>query len=139
MALYRDAGLPEAERAPYPKPAADLIADLVHQSPRKVTILGLGPNTNIALAFARDPSIIANVEQVVLSADAFNVPGNVGDGSPPETFLETRRATAPWSRRRVRNRSPNTTCCSTLRRPRPSSNPGQESFSRRSTHLRWRR
>ena len=88
MTFYKNAGLPDAARPPYPKSAADLIVDLVRASERRVAILGLGPNTNIALALAQDPSIIARIDQVVLSAGAFEVAGNVADGAPAETFLE---------------------------------------------------
>ena len=89
MQFYRQADLPEIATPPYAKPAADLIGDLVRASERKVTILGLGPNTNIALALAREPSLLANIDRIVLSAGAFEVAGNLVDSDTPETLLES--------------------------------------------------
>jgi len=46
--------------------ATDLIVELVHQYPREVTLIPVGPLTNIALAVAKDPSIVPLVKEVVL-------------------------------------------------------------------------
>jgi purine nucleosidase len=44
----------------------DLIIQLVHQSPHEITLVPLGPLTNIALAVERDPSIVPLVKEVIL-------------------------------------------------------------------------
>lgn len=46
--------------------APDLIIELVHQYPREITLVPVGPLTNIALALAKDPSIVPLVKEVVL-------------------------------------------------------------------------
>jgi inosine-uridine nucleoside N-ribohydrolase len=46
--------------------APDLIVDLVHQYPHEITLVPVGPLTNIALAIAKDPSIVPLVKEVVL-------------------------------------------------------------------------
>jgi purine nucleosidase len=46
--------------------APDLIIDLVHQYPHEITLVPVGPLTNIALAIAQDPSIVPLVKEVVL-------------------------------------------------------------------------
>ena len=56
---------------------ADLIIDLVKNSPEKVTILILGGHTDMALALQKDESIADNISQIVIMGGAFNVPGNL--------------------------------------------------------------
>jgi purine nucleosidase len=46
--------------------AADLIVEIVNRSPGEVTLVPIGPLTNIALALKKDPSIAAKVREVVL-------------------------------------------------------------------------
>ena len=44
----------------------NLIIDLVHQYPHQITLVPLGPLTNIALAVSQDPSMVPLVKQVVI-------------------------------------------------------------------------
>lgn len=46
--------------------AADLIIELVHQYPHEITLVPIGPETNIALAVSKDPSIVPLVREVVV-------------------------------------------------------------------------
>ncbi len=46
--------------------APDLIIQLVHEHPHEITLLPIGPLTNIALAISKDPSIVPLVKEVVL-------------------------------------------------------------------------
>ncbi len=46
--------------------AADLIIELVHQYPHEITLVPVGPLTNIALAISKDPTIVPLVKEVVL-------------------------------------------------------------------------
>ena len=46
--------------------APDLIIKLIHQYPHEITLVPLGPLTNIALALRKDPSIVPLVKEVVL-------------------------------------------------------------------------
>jgi inosine-uridine nucleoside N-ribohydrolase len=49
-----------------PRFAPDLIIQLVHEYPHQITLVPIGPLTNIALAIAKDPSIVPLVKEVVL-------------------------------------------------------------------------
>jgi inosine-uridine nucleoside N-ribohydrolase len=49
-----------------PRFAADLIIDFVHEYPHEITLVPLGPLTNIALAIRKDPTIVPLVKEVVL-------------------------------------------------------------------------
>src|ERR1700758_4891425 len=44
----------------------DLIIELVHASPHEITLVPIGPLTNIALAVEKDPSIVPLVKDVIL-------------------------------------------------------------------------
>jgi inosine-uridine nucleoside N-ribohydrolase len=49
-----------------PRFAPDLILELIHQYPHEITLVPVGPLTNIALALRKDPSIVGLVKEVVL-------------------------------------------------------------------------
>lgn len=68
--------LPPARLAPDARFAADLIIELVHKYPHEVTLVPLGPLTNVALALSKDPSIAGLVKEVVLMGGAISG-GNV--------------------------------------------------------------
>lgn len=64
-------GTPDARRAP------QLIIDTIMANPGEITLVPLGPLTNVALAVATEPRIAQNVKEVVLMGGAATVPGNV--------------------------------------------------------------
>lgn len=57
--------------------AVDHIVDTVKANPGEVTILAVGPLTNVALAFRKNPEIIPLVKRIVYMGGAIDVPGNV--------------------------------------------------------------
>lgn len=61
-----------------PQSAVDLITDRITSMPDKVTILTLGPLTNLAEALESAPEIKQNIEMVYVMGGAVDVPGNVG-------------------------------------------------------------
>jgi purine nucleosidase len=58
----------------------DLIIQLVHQFPHEITLIPIGPETNIALAVAKDPTIVPLVKEVVLMGGSITG-GNVNAAS----------------------------------------------------------
>ncbi len=61
-----DVELPAAACRADPRFAADLIIEIIHAHPHEITLVPIGPLTNIALAISKDPSIIPLVKEVVL-------------------------------------------------------------------------
>ncbi|NQU20515.1 MAG: nucleoside hydrolase [Candidatus Nealsonbacteria bacterium] len=62
----------------HPHPSEKLICDEIRAQPEGVvTILALGPLTNVARAFARDPELPSLVGQVVMMGGAVAGPGNI--------------------------------------------------------------
>ena len=67
---------------PAPGIAADAIRRLLRESPRKVTLVGVAPATNLALALMTDPALVENVEQIVLMTGAWGE----GNATPAAEF-----------------------------------------------------
>ncbi len=59
--------------------AADLIVDIVQGSNEKITIVAVGPLTNVAEALQKTPEISANIEAIYIMGGALEVDGNVGN------------------------------------------------------------
>jgi len=58
-------------------PSEKIICDVVRAHPEEVTIVALGPLTNIARAFQRDPELPSLVGRLVLSGGTVAAPGNI--------------------------------------------------------------
>ncbi len=58
--------LPPSKCKVDPRWGPDLIIELVHASPHEITLVPIGPLSNIALAIEKDPSIIPLVKEVIL-------------------------------------------------------------------------
>jgi uridine nucleosidase len=72
-----NAGVPESSRQPAPQPAAEFLASETARNRGVVTIVAVGPLTNLALALQERPQIVRDVRQVVIMGGAAFVPGNV--------------------------------------------------------------
>jgi purine nucleosidase len=68
--------LPTARCPADPRFGPDLIIELVHQFPHQITLIPIGPETNIALALSKDPSIASLVKEVVIMGGSISG-GNV--------------------------------------------------------------
>ncbi|CAH2912010.1 MAG: Inosine-uridine preferring nucleoside hydrolase (EC [uncultured Paraburkholderia sp.] len=64
------------------RPAHRFIIDTVRAHSGEVTLLAVGPLTNLALALADDPQIAALVKQVVVMGGAFGTDGVLGNVTP---------------------------------------------------------
>ncbi|MDR6390755.1 nucleoside hydrolase [Paraburkholderia phenoliruptrix] len=64
------------------RPAHRFIIDTVRAHPGEVSLLAVGPLTNLALALADDPQIAPLVKQVVVMGGAFGTDGVLGNVTP---------------------------------------------------------
>ncbi|HXE74559.1 MAG TPA: nucleoside hydrolase [Candidatus Xenobia bacterium] len=71
-----DVNLPAPQCKLDPRFAPDLIIELVHRFPNEITLVPVGPLTNIALATRKDPSIVPLVKEVILMGGSISG-GNV--------------------------------------------------------------
>ncbi|MEM9762695.1 MAG: nucleoside hydrolase [Pseudomonadota bacterium] len=77
---FGDVELPAPCRAPDPRPAATYLAEEARAARvggRPITIVALGPLTNLAEALTATPGIAADVARVVVMGGAVRHPGNV--------------------------------------------------------------
>ena len=78
------------ERRSVSMPALDapaLIRSLAGSAARPITIVALGPMTNLAEAMRDDASLAARIERLVVMGGAIDVPGNVALGAPDDPPL----------------------------------------------------
>jgi inosine-uridine nucleoside N-ribohydrolase len=74
QALWRDAPPARTQLDPDPRPASRALAELVDAHPGEVTVLAIGPLTNIATAMLLDPEWQHKVARVVWMGGAFELP-----------------------------------------------------------------
>jgi purine nucleosidase len=67
--------LPPSKCKADPRFGPDLIIEMVHKYPHEITLIPVGPLTNIALAVSKDPSIAALVKNIVIMG------GSIGGGN----------------------------------------------------------
>jgi len=70
--IYPDPDVPSAE-----KHAVDFIVETARANPDDISVLCIGPLTNVALACAREPQLNDLLEEVWVMGGAFHAPGNV--------------------------------------------------------------
>lgn len=58
------------------RPSEKVLCDEIRAAPEEVTVLCLGPLTNLARAFQRDPSLPGLVDQVIISGGSLSCLGN---------------------------------------------------------------
>lgn len=69
----------------------DVIIQLVHESPHEITLVPVGPLTNIALAVSKDPSIVPLVKEVVLMGGSISG-GNVNAAAEANIYNDPEAA-----------------------------------------------
>lgn len=68
--------------------AIDLIVALSKQYGKRLTIVALGPLTNIARALKKDPRSLHNIGRLITMGGAFRVPGNTGPVAEFNYFVD---------------------------------------------------
>jgi purine nucleosidase len=69
----------------------DLIIQMVHAAPHEITLVPVGPLTNIALALERDPSIVPLVKEVILMGGGISG-GNVNAAAEANIYNDPEAA-----------------------------------------------
>ena len=59
--------------------ASDLIIDILQNAEEPITVVAVGPLTNIAEAIQKEAGIAPNIEEIYIMGGAVNVEGNVGN------------------------------------------------------------
>jgi inosine-uridine nucleoside N-ribohydrolase len=94
-----DLELPPSKCKADPRFGPDLIIELVHKYPHEITLVPVGPLTNIALAVSKDPSIVGLVKDIVIMGGSISG-GNVDGAAEANIFGDPEAAqivfTAGW-------------------------------------------
>lgn len=94
-----DLELPASKCKADPRFGPDLIIELVHKYPHEITLIPVGPLTNIALAVSKDPSIVGLVKNIVIMGGSISG-GNVDGAAEANIFGDPEAAqivfTAGW-------------------------------------------
>ena len=77
-----------------PHPSEKLLCDEVRAAPEAVTIVALGPLTNIARAFKRDPELPYLVNRIVIAGGAVRGPGNITPAAEFNIYCDPESARA---------------------------------------------
>lgn len=68
--------------------AVDFILDMIRKFPNEVTIIAIGPLTNIAAAITQAPTIMSKVQKIIIMGGAFAVAGNMNNGAEFNFFVD---------------------------------------------------
>lgn len=94
------AELPPARRPLDPRPAVDHIVDTARSRPGEVTLVTLGPLTNLALALEREPALPRLLRGWTLMGGAYRSPGNTTPTAEWNVYVDpdaARTAFAAWA------------------------------------------
>ncbi|GJX55696.1 uridine nucleosidase 1-like protein [Tanacetum coccineum] len=78
--------LPSPKSKKVDKSASEFLVDKVNEYPGEVSILALGPLTNLALAIKRDSSFVTKVKRVVVLGGAFFALGNINPAAEANIY-----------------------------------------------------
>lgn len=87
-----DIPLPPPDSDPTGLDAVSLMIELVNSHPDEVTIVAIGPLTNLAMAIQRDPTFYQNVREIVLMGGAAKTNGNVTPAAEANIFCDPHAA-----------------------------------------------
>ncbi len=74
--------LPHPQRPAAQRSAPALLAEQIEAAPQPVTIVALGPLTNLAEALLARPALAGKIGRIVIMGGAWRVPGNIREISP---------------------------------------------------------
>lgn len=70
--------LPPSKCKVDPRFGPDMIIEMVHANPHEITLLPIGPLTNIALAVLKDPSIVPLIKEVIIMGGSISGGNSTG-------------------------------------------------------------
>lgn len=86
------AQLPESQIKPKSAHGSDYLIEQIMSRPGEVTLLAIGPLTNVALAIRKEPRIVQNVKEVFIMGGAIQHPGNTTAQAEYNTYVDPHAA-----------------------------------------------
>ncbi|GAB4055520.1 nucleoside hydrolase [Spirosoma litoris] len=87
-----DSFFPDPEQKPEKEHAVDAIIRLVEKYPNEITIVAIGPLTNIALALLRKPSIAKQIKELYFMGGFYKFYGNVNPSATYNAWVDPEAA-----------------------------------------------
>ncbi|NMB61914.1 MAG: nucleoside hydrolase [Chloroflexi bacterium] len=87
-----DMPLPEVHMPEWAVRAPQAIIDIIQKYPHEITLLPIGPLTNIAMAYLIEPSIVDLVKEVVIMGGAVHCSGNITPAAEANFFHDPHAA-----------------------------------------------
>lgn len=84
--------LPEPQKRPVVQHAVDLLIEKIMAEPGEITLVAVGPLTNLAVALRREPRLAQTVHEVVIMGGALRVPGNITPTAEFNIFVDPHAA-----------------------------------------------
>src|SRR5258706_6444648 len=72
-----DAGFPESKRKPESEHASNALVRMANESPGEITLVAIGPLTNLAVALRLDPDLPSKFKKLLIMGGAIHSRGNV--------------------------------------------------------------
>lgn len=95
-AFHGDDGLGNSglvtSRLQHRRPSEKILIDEVRAAPEQVTLICLGPLTNLARAFQRDPQLPAMVGRIIMCGGAVTAPGDVTPTAEANIYFDPQSA-----------------------------------------------
>jgi len=97
---FGNTNLPLPRGKPVEANAVDYIIRTILDNPGEITLVPIGPLTNIAMAARLEPRIISQVKEVIVMAGAVDVPGNISPAAEANVYNDPHAAwivyNTPW-------------------------------------------
>jgi purine nucleosidase len=86
------AKLPESASKPQASHGSDFIIEEIMSHPKEISLVAIGPLTNIALAIRKEPRIVENVKEVLIMGGAIQHTGNTTAMAEFNTYVDPHAA-----------------------------------------------
>jgi len=86
------AKLPSPQLKPQIQKGSDFLIEKIMSAPGQITLVGIGPLTNLALAIRQEPRIVQNVKEVFIMGGAMRHEGNTTPLAEFNTFVDPHAA-----------------------------------------------
>ena len=91
---------PKAKQSPHDGDGVNALMDVVKSHPGEISLVTIGPLTNVARAIQRDPSFSGSVKELIVMGGAVTVPGNALPAAEANIAHDPEAArivvSAPW-------------------------------------------
>ncbi|WP_338875806.1 nucleoside hydrolase [Spirosoma sp. SC4-14] len=87
-----DAHFPDPKQKPEKEHAVDAIIRLVNANPGELSLVAIGPLTNVALAILKDPSIVKKVKELYFMGGFYKFYGNINPGATYNAWVDPEAA-----------------------------------------------